>query len=120
MELLMTMHQCVTRVVRDKVDLDCVQRHDIDYIFHQSADLPIADAGYLESMPMQVYRVLVSAAIAKNHPVPLALLHYQRLDLRPRLVVNRPRIKLGIALGAVIAKNKDECFIGGLGCWRCG
>jgi hypothetical protein len=27
-------------------------------------------------MPMQVYGVLVSAAIAKNHPVPLALPHH--------------------------------------------
>lgn len=113
----MTMHQRVARVVGDKVDLDRVQRHDIDDIFHQSADLLIADAGYLESMPMQVYRVLVSAAIAKNHPVPLALLHNQRLDLWPRLVVNRPCIELGVALRAVIAKGKDKGFIGSLGCW---
>ena len=55
--------------------------------------------------------LLVAAAIAKDHPVPLALLHHQRIDVRPRLLVDRPGIELRARLRAEIAKRKLECFV---------
>ncbi len=105
MQLLMTMHERVARIICDKVYLDCVQRHDVDDVLHQSAHLLLADTSHLKRVSVQVHRMLVSAPVAKNHPITLALLHEQRLDVGPGFVVDGPGVELGAMQGAVVAKR---------------
>ena len=107
----MTVHERVPGIVGDEIDFNRIERHDIDDVLHQAADLLRADPGHLERMSMQVDRMLVSAAIAKDQPVTLALLHHQRLDIRPGLIVDGPGIEFGTMLGAIIAKGQNERLI---------
>src|ERR1700693_1761419 len=73
--------------------------------------MPVAYTRHLKRMAVKMDRMLISTAIAKNEAVSLAWLHQQRLDFRPRLVVDGPGIELRSVLLADVAKRENECFI---------
>ncbi len=70
-----------------------------------------ADAGDFEGVPVQVKRMLIAAAIAKDQPISLAGMHNQRLDFGPGLVVDRPSVELRTVLRADIAKGQHERLV---------
>src|SRR4051812_39699237 len=55
--------------------------------------------------------VLVAGAVAKNEAIPLPVLHHERIDVRPRFVVNRPCIELRSLQGAAVAEGKRKGFV---------
>src|SRR5665213_2874308 len=104
MELLMAVHQRVSGIIGNEFYFHGIERHDVDDVLHQAADGSFADAGYFKRMPVQVHRMLVAAAIAKDQSVPFALLDHQRIDVGPRPLVDRPDIELRARLRAVVAE----------------
>src|SRR3984885_3656364 len=70
-----------------------------------------ADAGDFERVPVQMQRMLVTAAIAKDQTVSLAGMHNQWLNFGPRFVVDRPRVELRTVLLADIAKRQDKTLV---------
>jgi hypothetical protein len=58
-----------------------------------------------------MHGMLIAAAVAKDHPVAPALPYMQWIDLRPRLIVDRPRIELRSVHRSDVAKGEGESFI---------
>ncbi len=90
-----------------------LQRHDVDDVFHQPAQILFANLRYFERVAMQMERVLIAAAVAEDEAISLARMHHERLDVGPRFVVDRPRIEFGIVLWADVAKGQGKSLI-----WR--
>src|ERR1700749_5093820 len=88
------MPERIARIIRREIDFDRIQRHYIDHILLQSADLLLADTGNLKRMPVQMNGMLISAAIAQDKSVAFAPLNHKRIDLRPGLIVDGPGIEL--------------------------
>ena len=110
-QLLVTMPQSISWIIRDKVHFHGIQRHDIHDVLHQSAQASVTDPRHFKRVPVKMKRMLVSAPISKNKTVALARLHDQRFDLRPGLVIDRPRIELRTSLGTDIPEGEFECLI---------
>jgi hypothetical protein len=72
-QLLMTVHESIPWVIRNEVDRNRVQRHHIHDILEQPAHLRFSNLAYLERVPMKVHRMLISAAVAKDHTIPFPL-----------------------------------------------
>jgi hypothetical protein len=72
-QLLMAMEERVARIVGGKVHVNGLERHDVDDVFVQAAHLAFADLGDLESVTMEMDRMLVAAAVAQHEAVTLAL-----------------------------------------------
>jgi hypothetical protein len=82
-QLLVAMPQSISRIICDKIHFHRVQWHHIDHVFHQPAQMFVADARYLKGMPVEMKRMLISAAIPKHKAVALSRLHDQRFDIGP-------------------------------------
>src|SRR5487761_2521345 len=63
-QLLMAVQKRIAGIVGDEVHFDGVERHDVDDIFHQSAEEFIADARDFKRMTVQMNGVLIAAAVA--------------------------------------------------------
>jgi hypothetical protein len=90
MQLLMTVHQRIAGIVCHKVHLDRIQGHDVDHVLHEPAEPLIADTDNFKGMAVQVDRMLVSTSIAQDHPITLACLKKQRINVWPRLIIDSP------------------------------
>ena len=55
--------------------------------------------------------MLVAAAVAEHQAVTLALLHHERIDVRPGLVVDGPCVELRALLRTNVAEGQDEGFV---------
>ena len=55
-QLHVTMHQRLTRIVGHEVHCHSIQRHDVYRIFYKPAKLLFADLHHLEAVSMQPYR----------------------------------------------------------------
>ena len=66
------MQQRIARVVRYKIVGDRIERHPVDNILAQTAELFCADARDLKCMAVQMHGMLIAAAaVAKDHPVTI-------------------------------------------------
>src|ERR1700678_2512545 len=116
MKLLVTMHERVSRVVCNKIDSDGVEWHYVDDVFHQAAHPFVSNARHLKAMTMKMYGMLISARIAEQHAITPSLQHLERLDLGPRISIDRPGIELRSVKCAGIAEGQSERLFG-LGHW---
>ena len=111
MQRLMAVQQCVAGIVCYKIDGDRVERHHVDNILAQSAELLRTHACDLERVPVKMLRVLIPTAVAKDHPVTPSLVDLKRFNLRPRLVVDGPAIEPGSIHRSHVAKGKSGSLI---------
>jgi hypothetical protein len=65
-QLLMAMPQRVARIIGDEIHFNRAKRHNVDNIFHQAAQMFVADARHFKGVPVQMERMLIAAAIAKH------------------------------------------------------
>ena len=72
----MAVPERIAWIVRREIDFDRIQRHHIDHILLQSADLLLADTGNLKRMPVQMNGMLIPAAIAQDKSVAFAPLNH--------------------------------------------
>jgi hypothetical protein len=73
MQSLMAMQQRIAGVVRYKIDGDRVDRHHIDNILAQTAELLRAHTRDFKRMAVPMHGMLIAAAVAKDHPVVPAI-----------------------------------------------
>src|SRR5579862_559784 len=55
--------------------------------------------------------MLIAASVAKDHPISLARLNCQWINIRPGLVIDRPGIEFRALLRTVVTKSQRECCI---------
>ena len=82
-KLHMAMEERITRVVRNEVDCDRIERHDVDDIFFQSAELFFANLRYFKGVTVQVHRVLIWTSVDHDKAITFALLHLDGVDIGP-------------------------------------
>lgn len=83
MQLLVTVHERVARVIRYEIDCNGIERHDIYHIFEQAAHLSLPNPSDLECVSMEVHWMLITASIPEYQTIALALLNAQRRNVRP-------------------------------------
>ena len=111
MQLLVAMHECVAWIIGNEVDRDGIKRHNVHNVLKQATHLGLTNSSDLKGMPVQMHRMLISAAIAKYQSIAIALLDLQGFVLWPRFVVNRPEIELRTIQRTYIAKGQYEGFV---------
>ena len=62
----MAVPERIAWIVRREIDFDRIQRHHIDHILFQSADLLLADTGNLKRMPVQMNGMLIPLPLRKT------------------------------------------------------
>lgn len=69
----MAIQQRIAGVVRYKIDGDGVERHHIDDVFAETAELLCAHTRDFKCVAVEMHGMLIAAAVAKDHPVAPAI-----------------------------------------------
>ena len=65
-----------------EIDLGCAVRFDNDYVLAQAGHRLAVEARHFKRVPVQMYRMIVGAAVLHHKPVALALVERDRFGLR--------------------------------------
>ena len=104
----MAVDERIAWVVCSEVYGDGLQRHHVDGVLDEPAEVLILDAGDFEAVAVQVDGVLVAAGVTEDHAIAFAAFDLEGFDVGPCIAVDGPGVELGAVEGARVAEGEGE------------
>src|SRR5580765_3365480 len=93
---MMAVQQGGSWIIRYKIDFHATEPRHVDRVFHDARGGLVTDLRYLECVPVKMNRVIVTAHVCHNEPVPLACPWRIRKSSRKRLLATWQRRFLAV------------------------